>query len=222
MLATAARGQGLLIDQSNTPSPASFGFRYWALSYLGAAPIGQEFVPSFDSLDFVDLMLYGGGGTSTGTFAIRVHADSITAPILATSLPTLRNDGLERVTHFEFGSTVPLTAGNRYVIELSQLSVDSWEWGVAETGGGYDSGRMVWGGLPSVQGGDLWFREGTVVPEPTVGALLAVGIAFLSLFRNRPVPKDAPPNSRPPSQAPALPNVQSSDSRRTTFSSGCG
>jgi hypothetical protein len=190
MLAIAARGQGLLIDQANTPVPPSFGFRYWALSYPGAAPIGQEFVPSFESLDFVDLMLYGGGGISTGTFAVSVHADNITAPILATSLPATRDDGLERVTHFEFGATVPLTAGKLYVIELSQLAVDSREWAVADTGGGYDSGRMLWGGSPPIQGGDLWFREGTVVPEPTVVALFAAGIAIVCLFRKRPMPNE--------------------------------
>ncbi|MDB6123187.1 MAG: hypothetical protein JWQ71_2180 [Pedosphaera sp.] len=34
--------------------------------------------------------------------------------------------------------------------------------------------------------------------------------------------QDAAPNSRPPSQLPASPEVQSSDSRRTTSSGGCG
>jgi hypothetical protein len=34
--------------------------------------------------------------------------------------------------------------------------------------------------------------------------------------------QDAAPNSRPPSQSPASPETQSSDSRRTTSSGGCG
>ena len=33
---------------------------------------------------------------------------------------------------------------------------------------------------------------------------------------------DAPPNSRPPSQLPALSDGRTSDSQRTTFSGGCG
>lgn len=34
--------------------------------------------------------------------------------------------------------------------------------------------------------------------------------------------QDAPPNSRPPSQLPTSPEVQSSDSQRTPSSGGCG
>ena|SRR5436190_5846198 len=38
----------------------------------------------------------------------------------------------------------------------------------------------------------------------------------------RELEQDAAPNSRPPSQSPPSPEVQSSDSRRTTSSGGCG
>jgi hypothetical protein len=41
------------------------------------------------------------------------------------------------------------------------------------------------------------------------------------LLRGR-VEQDAAPNSRPPSQLPSSPQVQSSDSQRTPSSGGCG
>jgi hypothetical protein len=93
------------------------------------------------------------------------------------------------VTHFEFSSPVALTPGSMYVIELAQLAADS-AWGVAEAfGGGYGSGRMLWGGLPSSQGGDLWFQEGVVVPEPGVMSLCMLSAVFyLFLRRSHPPP----------------------------------
>ena len=185
--------QGILIDQSYSPSGI---YSYWSLSYPGATPIGQEFVPALSSLDFVDLRLYGGGGSATGTFEVRIHSGSISAPILAASSPASTTDGMERVTHFEFGAPVTLTPGSTYVIELAQLSAGS-EWGVAEAfGGGYDAGRMLWGGLPSSQGRDLWFQEGVAVPEPGVISLCMLGVGFYLILRRRHPPNSAlPPTS---------------------------
>jgi hypothetical protein len=169
-----ARGQQLLIDQSNTNVPPFVGFRYWATFFPGAPPVGQEFVPSFDSLDFVDLILRADSANGTGTFSVSIHAGSTLQPALATSLPTVRNDGLERETHFRFDTPGQLTPGNVYAIGLVTLAADSG-WGIADALGGYSSGRMLWRGEPTIQDGDLWFREGFVVPEPSFLALIAIG-----------------------------------------------
>ena len=103
--------------------------------------IGQQFVPSPNSLDFKDLMLYGGGGTSTGSLAFRIHSGTMAAPAIAISLPVARSDGLESVTLLEFGPSVPLLHGHVNVAEVVELASDSAEWSVAGAGDGYDADR---------------------------------------------------------------------------------
>jgi hypothetical protein len=49
-----------------------------------------------------------------------------------------------------------------------------------------------------------------------------VGFAFYRESDDEKVERDAAPNSRPPSQLPSSPEVQSSDSQRTSSSGGCG
>ena len=185
-LPLSSRGQLLVIDQHNDPPVPPALLRYWSLSFPGASPLGQEFVPVLGTLDFVDLVMFAGGGAATGTFELRLHQGSITAPVVATSTPTLRTDGSEMVTHFQFASSVPLSAGGTWVMELVQLGGDTGAWGVGDTGGGYAAGQMLWGGQPTGQGGDLWFREGiVVVPEPRATSLCALAVALLYLFRRR-------------------------------------
>jgi hypothetical protein len=58
-------------------------------------------------------------------------------------------------------------------------------------------------------------------------SVLAIGFAwalfsFLGRLLNGEVQQGAAPNSRPPRQLPASPEIQSSDSQRTPSSGGCG
>ncbi|MGD0262600.1 MAG: hypothetical protein ABSD29_22780 [Verrucomicrobiota bacterium] len=176
-LALGARCQGLLIDQENEPSTTFLA--YFNLSFPGATPIGQEFVPSLGSLDFVDLMTYGGGDSgATGTFEVRIHEGSSTAPVMAASTPTERTDGSEALTHFVFPSPVPLTPGDLYVMEFVE-DAGSSGWGLgADPLAGYPAGQMIYGGAER-NDYDLWFGEGIVVPEPSMMTFYLLGMAAL-------------------------------------------
>jgi hypothetical protein len=176
----SAYGQSFLIDQHNDPPVPPNILRYWAAHPPFNPPIGQEFKPSLNSLDFVDLRTHAGGGAATGTFEIRIHAGSIAAPVLATSTPNIMTNGDETVVHFEFPSSVSLIPGDLYVMEFAQVEFGS-AWGIGATGDTYAQGQMIWRGEPNAD--DLWFREGVVVvPEPSVTLIGSIGVMIMSIF----------------------------------------
>jgi hypothetical protein len=216
-VALTAGAQGFLTDQHNDPAvpPAILG--YWTLSYPGADPIGQEFTPSLTSLDFVDLMLYGGGGTAAGTFQVAIHQGSITSSLVGMSAPTVRSDGAESVTHFDFPSSISLVPNDIYVMELLQTAGDQFAWGVGATAGGYSGGQMIWGGQPSVSGDDLWFREGVgAVPEPGSASLYTLAAAICCVFRRRHISNpQGGANGRQPFTSEANSTSTAAGSRRS-------
>src|SRR5689334_8752875 len=75
-----ATGQALVVDQS-LQLPSLAGGQHFDES-LGSIvpPTGQEFTPTFDGLDFVDVNLYSGRATQPGTFQIAIHDGTITGP----------------------------------------------------------------------------------------------------------------------------------------------
>lgn len=71
-----------------------------------------------------------------------------------------------------------------YFFETSVVSGD--QWGITAMGDDYPNGNY-YGGTSSAPGGDLWFREGIVVPEPGAMAMfiLGVGVVLWSFGRRR-------------------------------------
>ena len=83
-------------------------------------------------------------------------------PIVGTSLPKSLNYGFMGISRFEFAASLPLVAGNTYVIEV----VVAPGGGNVALGGGmnsYGQGRAILAGqpVPASDDSDLWFREGT-------------------------------------------------------------
>ena len=215
-IATGAHAQGSVIDQSLQFPTVTNTHGFHAFEGLGFTLVpatGQEFTPSLQGLDFVDVDLSRSTNTHTGTFAIAIHAGTIAAPVLGLSDQVARSVGGD--THFTFPSTVPVIPGDIYVLEIIQMAGDSG-WRIiyptlAMINGqtidmNYPGGRLIYGGVPR-ENQDMIFREGLTVPEPGVTAFCLLGVLAVSFSRKngfRQSPWSNEPNSAKPAISPRL------------------
>ena len=182
-----------LTDQSLQPPPNTGGsYNYDAVLSSLVPGTGQEFTPSLQGLDFVEVTLHNPTATNTGTFEIAIHGGNIAAPVLGLSDQVFRSGGSgDSNTHFTFPSTVQLIPGDLYVLEITQLAGDS-RWTIevpssAVVNGqtidmNYSGGRLIYGGVPQ-DNSDMIFREGITVPEPDVTAVCLLGVLVFGLIR---------------------------------------
>lgn len=186
-LALAGRvdAQGLRVDQSSLSHPGG------GLNLDPAfGSFGQEFIPTFDALNAVDLVTadhdpFDGEGAR---LVVRIRNDTLTGEILATSEVVDLPNNFFGTTHFEFPSLVPVLPGKRHVLEIAKLSGSNRAgWGLA-LNRGYQQGELQW---PNVEEFDVMFREGIIadrtlwlqeiiIPEPTSFAFgVAAGVGFI-------------------------------------------
>jgi hypothetical protein len=167
-----ARGGQIIPDQSNTAfTPTLFQ------SIQIFSPMGQEFTPTFSSLDVVELFT----GAPTGAeLYVNIRSGTITGPILGTSLVV---PGPQfGPTEFDFLSQVPLVPGDLFVIEVVSSGMDS---SISSSGGPfstYPGGDQILQGVPQPNN-DLWFVEGLAVAEP--GSIVLFGLSMLALLGYR-------------------------------------
>lgn len=169
-------------------------------------PMGQTFIPSLTSIDFVELQMFDASLDSNGgSVFVRIREDSKTGDIVGTSpivhledcfqFPAGPGCGMIATVvapvRFDFFDSVPVTAGQSYLIEILHAGGDSL--GVAfSSRNPYTNGAGFFDGSDAYAlGVDLTFREGIVVPEPASAALLTAGVAVVagSQWRRR---KDRP------------------------------
>jgi hypothetical protein len=191
LMGATAPALGDMIDQSYVPVTG----QEFNTSSSGNLPLGQEFTPTFKSVDFVNLFLQDAGsdigpGTS---FKVNIRSGSITGTILGTSdtvsVPDNLNLGIGlyadfTVTKFDFASPVALTPGQVYVIDIVQLPpIVTGNFNFAAGGGGlnnstYAGGRGIVNGSP-LANYDFAFQEGLrSVPEPGSLALCSLGLGL--------------------------------------------
>jgi len=170
-----ASAQELVVDQSlQFPALVPRGnYRYDAAIATLRPGTGQEFTPTLQGLDFVDVGLFG---SATGhTFRVAIHQGTITAPVFRLSEATVSPGKFSNnQAHFTFSSRVPLVPGTLYVLEIIQEGSYSG-WGVetpisAVVNGqivdmNYYGGRFIYNGVPQ-DSRDLLFQEGIAVPGP--------------------------------------------------------
>jgi len=185
LLALAAYGQGtFLYDQQSATSQNVGG---------GGAPIqedqpmGQSFTPTLTSVGFVqfeflDFHLANGTGA---TVYVNLRAGSINGTILGSTAPVYMPDGFRSTpTNFFFSLPVAVTPGTTYYLQPVALPGSDDQYDVIVGGYGYRGGTFFFKGNPRPVGGDLWFREGIVTPEPSSAALaLLAGGVFACLHR---------------------------------------
>src|SRR5205085_11212794 len=117
----------------------------------------------------------------TSSFTVWIRDASITGGVLATSrVITIGPQPPSGPTRFGFSSTLSLTPGSRYVL---QLVGDGMGWNIFHgSGAAYGGGNAIIGGSPSDD--DLWFREGVVVPEPAISWFIWLAAIVLITSRS--------------------------------------
>jgi len=135
---------------------------------------GQSFTPSLSSIDFIRLKFADGNTSDAGgaTVYLNLHADSLTGALLGTTAPVSMPNNFAGTTTFLFPASITLTPGTTYYFE-PVLVPGQGSWLINGGEYGYPGGNFISNGQPSPMG-DLWFREGVIVPEPSSGALLLV------------------------------------------------
>jgi hypothetical protein len=178
-----AHGQGTVTfnyDQQSATESTGGGI---ASVIQANQPLGQSFTPTLMSVDFIRLSLSDASFNSVGaTLLVYLREGSITGNILGTSDPMTMPDRFSGYVNFFFSTPVSVNPGTQYYFQPWLVSGDP-SWGiVAYNAYGYPGGTAYANGV-AVPGQDLWFREGVVVPEPSSGVILLLGLCALAARR---------------------------------------
>jgi hypothetical protein len=174
--ALAACGQGTFIYDQSSATNQGFGGGY---PFQQEQPFGQSFTPSLTSIGFFQMEFLDGAPQpgQGATVYVNLRADSINGPILSSSAPVFMPYHFAfGITNFFFPTPVAISPGTTYYLQPVVQSGNS-QWGLIADAYGYQGGTLFCNGAPDPNGNDAWFREGTLVPEPSSGLLVLLGIA---------------------------------------------
>jgi hypothetical protein len=182
----AALGQGTFIydQQSATNLLAASGGAAFGVEQ----PFGQAFTPALSSVGFVQFEFIDpapGDGTGARVY-LNLWADSLaTGTLLGSTTPVSMPDRFFLgITNFLFATPVPVTPAKTYYLEPVVQSGDN-NWAIVVGNFNYANGTWIAYGQPVLDGSVLWFREGTIVPEPSSALLFALAAATLCAPRLR-------------------------------------
>ena len=146
-----AAAHDFVVDQSNEPTPMS----HHSIQYY--MPLGQEFVPTMPQLDVVELDILDLSGTGPAELRVRIRHDAFDGPVLGESAIVTMAPWHDGALHFDFPEPVPLTPGQRHIIEVVLLSGSNPMLGSGDDTR-YDNGRGFLRG--EFIADDFWFRTG--------------------------------------------------------------
>lgn len=173
-----AHGQVFIYDQQSVTGDIGYGGLFDDTQT--SQPIGQSFTPALSSVGFVRLLIGNGLETaSPATPYVDLLGDSITGPVLGQSQSITIPGGSSYAASFNFlfSTPVSVTPGMTYYLQ-PVLVGNNPNVSVNVAPYGYSGGNAFVNGASDLTD-DLWFREGIVVPEPSVSWLVLLGSAVL-------------------------------------------
>jgi hypothetical protein len=179
----AVRGQGTFLYDQQSATESSGGGSTHVIQ--DNEPLGQSFAPQLSSVGFIRLALADRNPATLGaTMHINLRSNSITGSLLGSTDPVFMPNNFGSIgygyTNFFFPIPIPVVPGTTYYFETV---VDSGEpWSIVAYNYSYAGGTWFLRGS-AVPQGDLWFREGIVVPEPSTAVLGLVGAALFMCLR---------------------------------------
>ena len=178
LLVSHARGQGsLVVDQASGSLEESVVNAY----LIPENQLVQSFTPSLNAVGFVQLRsLFTSPQGNTVTVAVNLRQGAYDGPIISSTDPLIII-GFAGVGTFYFPGNIPVTAGQMYFFEPVLKSAGSVDVGFKDPSSYL--GGSLWGNGVISQTGDLWFREGIVVPEPSTFSLLGLGAGIAFMLR---------------------------------------
>ncbi len=183
--ATSAFTQGTLFFDQESSTDETFNGGGASLLFYGS--VGQSFTPSLSSVGFIRLRVTDGVRNNGigGTLSVSLRANAINGMLLGTSSSVALSDNFNGSVNFVFPTAVPVTPGIIYYFQATLLSGDDWGLRSLSQSAGDSNyiGGVFYGGNQPFSGADLWFREGIIVPEPTVLTLLVGGCGLMFLRR---------------------------------------
>ena len=175
--------QAFMYDQQSSTNETAGGV---FVNIQSNEPIGQSFVPALSSVGFVRLYVSDSSFPtgSPATVYVNLLAGSITGTVLGATIPLDLSGGFYGFTNFLFSTPVSVTPGTTYYFQLVANSADDWRTSIIGVYG-FD-GTPYLNGVPYGSGSSqLWFREGIVVPEPSLSLALLAGGALLCFRRKK-------------------------------------
>lgn len=146
----------LIVDQSHMNRVQG----WYNLSYF---KFDQEFRPSFDSLDIVEVQL--STQQAGAVFQVKIREGSLDGPVVKTSTELSLPADFHGIAQFIFASPMNLVPGIPYVIDLILLNGTAGI-GIGWEGGGYSEGRMFIGGTHTpTDNSDVIFQTGRLQPD---------------------------------------------------------
>ena len=201
LIVCSTRGQGTLqYDQQVNPTTPPGGF-----NNIVPGPTGQSFIPSLNSVGFVQLYLNDDQFNGIGaTVDVNLWSGAIgTGTLLGTSSSILMSDAFSGSATFLFSTPLSVTSGTTYYLQPVIESGDNFVVGIV-SGPSYPNGTAFFNGT-AANTVDLWFREGIVVPEPSSFSLAVLGlIGIYPILRSRRNLKSVKETSNSRSKEPCL------------------
>ena len=180
----ACLGQGTFVyDQQDSTTEGSLPYGSGGLIQGYTPPWGQSFTPALGGVDFIRLELMDNtpGDTLGVTMHINLMSGSISGPVIGATAPFSMANGFSGAATFYFPSTVSLTPGTMYF--FTPIIDSGGPWNIDAESYYYAGGSEYNNGV--IHAGNLWFREGLVVPEPSSIALLLLGVGGFLFAKRR-------------------------------------
>lgn len=149
--------QSYVIDQSNTEFLQPFYYN------INLSPIGQEFTPTLHAMDAVELQFDDAScslsGSEGGNVRLLIRTGNINGKIIGTSETLHFPNCFVGIMRFNFPYYIPLTPGNRYMIQPEYVSGNTSSFYLNNYSSSYAGGSFILRGILQPEK-DLWFREG--------------------------------------------------------------